>query len=381
LTRISTDNRDYFLPTDIGRKQCSPSEMQKESQSIDQASKAPQPPWLEKPVRITEQVWPEGTVPVVSIRCITYQHVNFIREAIEGFLMQETTFPVEVLIHDDASTDGTADIVREYQAKYPQLIRTVLQTENQWSKGRAAWRQARRSFDELVRGQFIAICEGDDYWTSPHKLQKQFDVLEKHPEASGCFHVAEVRSSTGESFDSLPPIHIRRDRVLADVWFNFWLPTCSLVFRRGWGLCDMAWSAHLPMGDAPLLAELCNRGPIKCLNESLAVYRKHGGGVWTSSTRTKQLEDMLSLQLALRTRFKDRNFPPLNQSIKNLYASLFGVCVEEGRRRVATKHLFSYLTCRPLRGTILSSQKRNLLRYLLPLPLFRLPQDPSRTPK
>ena len=94
---------------------------------------------LSAPVRITGQVWPEGMVPVVSICCITYQHVNFIREAVEGFLMQETTFPVEIIIRDDASTDGTAEIVREYQEKYPQLIRTILHTENQSSKGKIAF--------------------------------------------------------------------------------------------------------------------------------------------------------------------------------------------------------------------------------------------------
>ena len=92
-------------------------------------------PRLEKPVRISEQVWPDGTVPVVSIFCITYNHVNFIRDAIEGFLIQQTSFPVEIFIHDDASTDGTAEIVKKYAEKYPTLFWTVLQKENQWSKG------------------------------------------------------------------------------------------------------------------------------------------------------------------------------------------------------------------------------------------------------
>ena len=91
---------------------------------------------LAKPLRITEHNWPEGTVPLVSITCITYNHVNFIRDAIEGFLMQETTFPVEILIHDDASNDGTAEIVREYDARYPQLIKAIYQTENQYSRGK-----------------------------------------------------------------------------------------------------------------------------------------------------------------------------------------------------------------------------------------------------
>ena len=124
---------------------------------------------LPTPVKITEQSWPEGTVPVVTIRCITYNHAKFIRDAIEGFLMQETTFPVEILIHDDASTDGTADIIREYAAKYPQVFHTVFQTENQYSKGSEAWARVREHVGGLVRGEFIALCEGDDYWTSAEK--------------------------------------------------------------------------------------------------------------------------------------------------------------------------------------------------------------------
>jgi glycosyltransferase involved in cell wall biosynthesis len=157
-------------------------------------------PRLEKPVRITEQVWPEGTVPVVSICCITYQHVNFIRDAIEGFLMQETTFPVEILIHDDASTDGTAEIVVEYQEKYPQLFRTVLQKENQWSKRN---RQPFVEFKAMARGEFIALCEGDDYWTCKEKLQMQVFYLEINEKYSACFHT--VYRDDGSDFKPVIP--------------------------------------------------------------------------------------------------------------------------------------------------------------------------------
>ena len=97
-------------------------------------------------------------MPVVTIRCITYNHHNFIRHAIEGFLMQETTFPVEIIIHDDASTDGTAEIVKEYAEKQPQLFRTILQKENQYSSG--GWPKVRKMLFSMCRGKFIALCEG-----------------------------------------------------------------------------------------------------------------------------------------------------------------------------------------------------------------------------
>jgi len=107
--------------------------------------------------------------PIVSICCITYNHEKYIRDAIEGFLMQKTLFPIEILIHGDASTDKTADIIKEYEVKYPDIIKPIYQTENQFSKGVSI--SATYQFPR-ARGKYIAICEGDDYWTDPHKLQK-----------------------------------------------------------------------------------------------------------------------------------------------------------------------------------------------------------------
>ena len=117
----------------------------------------------------------ENNEILVSICCITYNHEKYIRDAIEGFLMQKTDFPFEVLIHDDASTDGTADIIREYETKYPDIIKPIYQTENQYSKGikiSATYNYPR------AKGKYIALCEGDDYWIDPYKLQKQVDFLE-----------------------------------------------------------------------------------------------------------------------------------------------------------------------------------------------------------
>lgn len=121
----------------------------------------------------------EDSLPLVSIVCITYNHEPFIRQCLDGFMMQKTNFKFEVLINDDASTDKTADIIREYETKYPDIIKSIYQTENQYSKGNHPW------FDILfpiTKGKYIALCEGDDYWIDPLKLQKQVDFLEKNPE-------------------------------------------------------------------------------------------------------------------------------------------------------------------------------------------------------
>ncbi|MFY3792724.1 glycosyltransferase family 2 protein [Ureibacillus sp. MALMAid1270] len=125
---------------------------------------------------------------LVSINCITYNHEKYIAEAIESFLMQNTDFKFEILIHDDASTDRSAEIIREYEQKYPDLIKPIYQTENQYSKKV----QVDRLNTERAQGKYIAVCEGDDFWTDPYKLQKQVDYMEAHPEVSLCVHAGDV---------------------------------------------------------------------------------------------------------------------------------------------------------------------------------------------
>lgn len=121
-----------------------------------------------------------GKTPLVSICCITYNHAPYISQCVDGFLMQKTTFPFEIIINDDCSNDGTTEILKDYAIKYPELIHLILHDENQYSKG------VRRILATFVypvaKGKYIALCEGDDYWTDPYKLQKQVDYLESHPE-------------------------------------------------------------------------------------------------------------------------------------------------------------------------------------------------------
>lgn len=132
----------------------------------------------------------------VSIICIAYNHEHFIEEAIKSFLMQKTNFKFEVLIHDDASTDKTAEIIRKYEKEYPDIIEALYQIENQYSKGKVIGKEF---LIPRAKGKYLAICEGDDYWTSPDKLQKQYDVLEAHPEIDICAHNSiAVNALSGE---------------------------------------------------------------------------------------------------------------------------------------------------------------------------------------
>jgi glycosyltransferase involved in cell wall biosynthesis len=236
-------------------------------------------PRLEKPVRITEQVWPEGTVPVVSICCITYQHRNFIRDAIEGFLMQETTFPVEIIIHDDASTDGTAEIVREYQEKHPQLFRTILQKENQYSLGKSPGRLTR----SMSRGEYIALCEGDDYWIAEEKLQKQVEILDENPDISLVFHNAWAKhagQSRKDWFFGSNLTTSKNEFSLVDIvdsqhWF---IPTCSMVYRRKNSLLIDIYKIAFG-GDLVIQLSAALAGRLFYWDEVAGVYRRHSGGI------------------------------------------------------------------------------------------------------
>ena len=120
----------------------------------------------------------ENDILMVSVRCATYNHVNYIRQCLDGFVMQRTNFRFEVIVHDDASTDGTTEIIREYAEKYPDIIKPMYETENQYSKDVKAMNIR---INNRLTGKYIAICEGDDYWIDPLKLQKQVDFLDDHP--------------------------------------------------------------------------------------------------------------------------------------------------------------------------------------------------------
>jgi glycosyltransferase involved in cell wall biosynthesis len=228
------------------------------------------------PIPITDQVWPEGTVPVVSVFCITYNHVNFIRDAIEGFLMQETTFPVEIFIHDDASTDGTAKIVKEYAEKYPKLFWTVLQTENQWSKG-----NPNAYFFGLMqkqRGEFIALCEGDDSWISMEKLQKQVEVLEANTEASLVFHNAWVKHQESHR-DRFFNAGIKKNEFsLADVVELGWIAaTASVLFRSSIDFILNLEKVSMG-GDIVIIMSAALHGKLVYIDKVWSVYNIHEGG-------------------------------------------------------------------------------------------------------
>ncbi|GEM_PF-1249476 len=255
--------------------------------------------FLEEPVPLPEQRWPAGTVPLVSIGCITFRHEKFIREAIEGFLMQKTTFPVEIVIHDDASPDGTADIIREYEEKYPQLIRPICQTENQYSQGKRPSRIMKR----FVKGKYIAACEGDDYWIDPLKLQKQVDFLEKNPEyglVHGDAHKyfqktgAWGRHANKNKINTTEPAN-KEELFYGIINFRYKIRTATVLYRLDLLRNLTANRKVFPMGDTPMWLELSRLTRFHYIDEPLAVYRVQRNSLSKSTDKKRYFRFKLAM--------------------------------------------------------------------------------------
>ena len=169
----------------------------------------------------------QGDKPVVSILCPTYQHVDFIEDALRGFLGQDTDFPFEILVRDDASTDGTAEIVRDYAERYPNIIRAVLETENRYPEVKA-----RQVLGPMVRGEFIAVCEGDDYWFSPDKLHLQHSLLSKYPGLAATHHDSLIIEDGFVVSEQERP---RSAKNLSALALRTWamIPVRNIMFRAG----------------------------------------------------------------------------------------------------------------------------------------------------
>jgi glycosyltransferase involved in cell wall biosynthesis len=228
------------------------------------------------------------TTPLVSVICTIYNHRPFIEQAIESFLMQQTNFPFEIILHDDASTDGTSDIIRTYAAKHPDLIVPVIQTENQYSKGVMPLGQSAITY---ARGKYVAWCEGDDYWIDPLKLQKQIDCIEQHPEYSMVFTNNRLLDKEGNSKVSTD--YKKTVYTSADVIGGFIPGSQTMLFRNLPGIKLFYDKQKIKRSGDMYLSYFCSLfGDLYKLDDVTAVYRKAGQGVWTSLEPLEKIQSL-----------------------------------------------------------------------------------------
>lgn len=259
--------------------------------------------------------------PLVSIQCLTYNHEGYISDAINGFLIQKTDFPFEIIIHDDASTDLTAGIIRQYALKYPRLIKPIYQKENQFSQGKK--QTIRNAIDELIEGKYIALCEGDDYWTDPLKLQKQVNFLESNQEYSACYTGATLINEKGVVLNENKHFgDSSEDELISG---NGTAITCSIMFKRI--PLQEYISLNISSFDIFLWHLLGFYGKCKYLDSiENSVYRIHSAGVWNGKRLRDQLPNSIYVYSLIRERIIKKcpqNKFKLLQMHDHLYNSLF----------------------------------------------------------
>lgn len=242
------------------------------------------------------------TQPLVSVCCVTYNHEQYIEDALEGFLIQRTDFPFEILIHDDASTDRTAGIIRDYQKRYPLLVKPVLQSENQYSQGK----NPLHAIIALSQSKYIAVCEGDDYWTDPQKLQIQVDFLESHPDYVISGHDAFEIDERGHQLKAsrLPKeqkCDFDREKLIRG---EVRILNMSRLYRNV--IKEVVPErAKVMNGDVFLLSLLGRHGKSKYHPEiKPAAYRKHAGGVWSAIADRNRVDAQINTQYWLYRYFK-----------------------------------------------------------------------------
>jgi glycosyltransferase involved in cell wall biosynthesis len=228
----------------------------------------------------------------VSVCVPAFNHEKYIAQMLDGALMQQTDFDFEIVIGDDASTDSTPDIIQQYIARNPGRIRAFLHAENQGPKEPREF-AGRNNVLQLLKtceGEYVAMCEGDDYWTDPLKLQKQVDFLDKNPDFAICHHnmlVTYEDGSDSHSFNAPDQKLVSTiEDILEDKWF---MATASWVYRNHFSKNDFAdWHAKAAAGDWAVMIQLAAQGQIGYIPETMGVYRKHSAGLSNVHSQTNR---------------------------------------------------------------------------------------------
>lgn len=271
---------------------------------------------MEQPNRNSEPI-------MVSISCITYNQSRYIRDCLEGFVMQKTNFRFEAIVHDDASTDGNAEIIKKYADKYPNIIKPIFETENQWSKHDGS---LGRIMFPYIRGKYIAWCEGDDYWIDPLKLQKQVDFLENHLEYSMCWTDA-FQEMNGERV----AFHRYADNCQSSMEDiiekgGSFIPTCSIVARYDIWVAMPKEAKGWYVGDFPLQMWFGWAGKCWYIKEQTCIYRAMAIGSWSErqfkNVSDEKFQKMYENELPMMNAFNKLTEYKYNESFERYAANV-----------------------------------------------------------
>lgn len=296
----------------------------------------------------------------VSVCVTTYEHEAYIGRALESVLSQRTDFPVEVIVGEDRSTDRTREIVEDFARRFPDRVITVLPDENLGAGGKRIFARTL----ELCRGEYIAMLDGDDYWTAPDKLSRQVEFLEEHPECSMCFHDVGVVDEDGKLLSetihtrSTPPPRSGMEVVLTQ---EMKIPACSPMFRREVISRLPDWYFEVAWGDWPLYILAAQRGAIGYLDRSLGAYRSHPGGMWTGMDSVKRLHMTIDLLRRVRPVLAHSHHGAIRRHLSTLYFRLALAVEREGRVAEAQRYAWRALRLEPGTGF---TESKDMVRML-----------------
>jgi len=261
------------------------------------------------------QNWEETISPVVTITCVVFNHEKFIKDTLDGFLSQNTTYSFEVLLHDDVSTDNTVEIIEKYRKKFPNIIKPIYQKVNQYSQGN---NPLAILFSE-VKGEYMAHCDGDDHWTDVNKLQIQIDEMKKYPELDMSFHLASelIGSKKCQHYGKQAKKNMVFSTEEIILGGGEFCATSSLIFRRRLLKKIPNWFYKTMVGDYPIqvLGAASGKGALY-INRDMCIYRVGDPSSWTSAL--KETENSYN-QLFLANRFLNA----LNETLDKKYHKEF----------------------------------------------------------
>lgn len=222
--------------------------------------------------------------PLVSVCVNTYNHVEYIEQTLHSIFAQKTDFKIEVLVHDDASTDGTTDILKRCEMEQPAFLKVFYENENQWGKGTYKGGYLRGILAPAARGKYIAFCEGDDFWLDPNKLQKQALYLESHPDCVFTCHAANViDGASANPICSMGMGDYEHDLTSKEIIVNWNVPTASWVYRKEiFDSKEEDWPGLFPVGDFPTVLYASTAGNVHYFPDVMSAYRFQVPGSWTS---------------------------------------------------------------------------------------------------
>jgi glycosyltransferase involved in cell wall biosynthesis len=273
----------------------------------------------------------------LSVLMLTYNHERFIAQALDSILSQRVNFDYEIVVGDDFSTDNTRDVLARFSLRYGTRIVPLLRDRNIGAMANMIDTFA------ACRGAYIALLEGDDYWTCDEKLQKQVDFLDSHPRTSLCCHRVELLDADEKAglgsgiYPRLPPGTHTIDELLQA---NF-VMTCSAVIRRGpIGLLP-GWFSGLALGDWPLFALAASHGNIELMDETMAAYRVHSGGMWSSRPAVYRLRETSRMLRSLDRHFEFEYTSIIRRTLAKSYFDLALIEREMGNRARTGKELLN----------------------------------------